>query len=80
MTSQCYIQPSPRESRVQNKPKCKMAKDTVLQKDPEYRFPIDISRGLRDFDYNFKTQLHFVIRLNKRVSCALALRSSQFLS
>jgi len=43
---------------------------------------IDIFRGLRDFTFvcNFKKQLHFVICPNKRVSLALAPRSTWFLS
>lgn len=48
----------PRESRAKNKPKCKIAKDTVLQKDPEY--PIALSgvipsrhfRSLTDFIFD----------------------------
>jgi len=35
--TQCWIQTTPGESRAKNKPKCKMAKDTVLQKDRENR-------------------------------------------
>ena len=37
MTSQSWIQPTSRERPVKNKPKCKIAKETVLQKDREYR-------------------------------------------
>ena len=75
-----------REAVRKKFPKCKMAKDTVLLKDPEYlstlsgMIPNRHFRGIRDFLFHcdFKKQLHFVICPNKRVNLALALRSNPF--
>ena len=86
MTPQYWIQPTRGKAAGKLNRRCKIAKDTVLRIDQVYRINLSdmISnrhfRGLTDFifDFNFKEQLHFIIYLNKRVSLALARRTTSF--